>query len=107
MTKGSVTRYRLRERVPYSVRATISVTDLSRDLPTILDRVHYQGESFLIERDGETVAVLEPVTGPRVATWSTLAAALRDVPHPDAAFADDLEQIQRHQPELPNDVWPS
>jgi antitoxin (DNA-binding transcriptional repressor) of toxin-antitoxin stability system len=89
------------------MRARISVTDLSRDLVAVLDRVHRQGESFLIEQDGETVAALEPVTGPHVATWSTLAAVLRDVPHPDAAFAADLEEIQRQQPEVPADVWPS
>ena len=87
------------------MRARISVTELSRELQSILDRVHWQGDSFVIEQDGEAVAALEPVAG--VATWSSLAKDLRDVPLPDAAFAADLEEIQRNQPEVPTDVWPS
>jgi antitoxin (DNA-binding transcriptional repressor) of toxin-antitoxin stability system len=88
------------------MRARISVDDFSDDPGAILDRVR-QGDSFLIEQDGDAVAALEPV-GPRAAaTWRSLAAALENEPSADPAFADDLEDIQRNQPAVPTDAWHS
>jgi antitoxin (DNA-binding transcriptional repressor) of toxin-antitoxin stability system len=85
------------------MRATISIADFSRDPEAILDRVRC-GDSFLIEQDGEAVAALDPVGSRSAATWRTLATALRDVPRGDPAFAADLEEIQRDQPDVPTDV---
>ena len=73
----------------------------------VLDRVRRQGQSFLIEQDGEVVATLEPTGATRGATWRTLAQALREVPSADADFAVDLEEIQRSQPEMPAAMWPN
>jgi antitoxin (DNA-binding transcriptional repressor) of toxin-antitoxin stability system len=87
------------------MKARISVTELSQDLRSILDRVRRRGDSFLIEQDGEAVAALEPVAA--AATWASLAKQLGDAPHPGSEFATDLEEIQRHQPDVPTDVWPS
>jgi antitoxin (DNA-binding transcriptional repressor) of toxin-antitoxin stability system len=78
------------------MRTRISAGDLGRELQDILDRVYRRGDSFLIEREGEAIAALEPV--PAATTWSDLAQALRDVPGPDADFAADLEDIQSNQP---------
>ena len=89
------------------MRARISLTELRRDLAAVLDRVRRRGDSFLIEEDGEAVAALEPATPTSTATWSTLAKELHELPRPDVAFAADLEEIQRHQPEVPTDVWRS
>jgi antitoxin (DNA-binding transcriptional repressor) of toxin-antitoxin stability system len=81
------------------------VRELRQGLTSILDRVHRRGDSFVIEQDGEALAALEPVAG--AATWSTLAAALRNAPRPDEAFGTDLQEIQRNQPDVPTNVWPS
>jgi len=83
------------------------VTELSRVLAAVLDRVRRRGDLFLIEQDGEAVAALEPVTTADAATWSSLAKDLRDVSRQKSAFAADLEEIQRHQPGVPTDMWPS
>ncbi len=89
------------------MRARISVTELGRDLAAVLDRVRRQGHSYLIEQDGEAVATLEPIGTSRGATWRTLSTALRDLPNGDFDFAADLEELQRNQPEMPDNVWPS
>ncbi|HEX6508369.1 MAG TPA: hypothetical protein VF221_12115 [Chloroflexota bacterium] len=87
------------------MRVTISVTELSRELISILERVRRRGDSFVIEQDGEAVAALEPVA--EVATWSSIARELHDAPCPDSEFAADLEEIQRNQPDAPTDMWHS
>lgn len=79
----------------------ITATELSRNLSDVLSRVQYQGESFVIERNGRPVAVLEP----RRATWQDLVDLLQR--HPvDDDFADDLEQAQRNQGEVQVHDWP-
>jgi prevent-host-death family protein len=85
----------------------ITATELARGLSDILNRVRYRGEEFVIERNGQPVAVLSPPAGTRWPTMSALAEALRGIPLPGDGFADDLEAIQASQqpPELP--PWPS
>jgi antitoxin (DNA-binding transcriptional repressor) of toxin-antitoxin stability system len=86
------------------MEAHISVSELERDLPAILDRVRSQGDTFVIEQGGMVVAALGPAM--RATTWSDLVDALQDLPERDPDFADDLEQIQRQQPGVPDDAWP-
>lgn len=43
------------------MRAKTSATELTRELAADLHSVHRQGQSFLIEQDGEAVATREPV----------------------------------------------
>jgi antitoxin (DNA-binding transcriptional repressor) of toxin-antitoxin stability system len=85
----------------------ISATELSRSLSDVLNRVHYRGEEFLIERNGETVATLGPSGALSRATFGTLAAVLPSVDLGDQAFADDLEAVQRNQPIAPQVAWPN
>ncbi|MDQ2741138.1 MAG: hypothetical protein M3Z66_02385 [Chloroflexota bacterium] len=89
------------------MKAKISATELGREFASVLSRVRRQGESFLIEEDGEAVATLEPMGPSRGATWHTLTHALCDRPIGDIDFAPDLEDVQRNQPEMPINVWPS
>lgn len=89
------------------MKATISATELGRELAAIQDRVRRHGSAFLIKQDGEDVATLEPVETSGGATWRTLAQALRDRPVGDVEFAADLEEAQRNQPEMRIPVRPS
>jgi antitoxin (DNA-binding transcriptional repressor) of toxin-antitoxin stability system len=57
----------------------------------VLDRAS-QGEEFAIERDGEVIAVIRPLT-PRGITWREFVAKYREHPRPDDRFADDLEAV--------------
>jgi antitoxin (DNA-binding transcriptional repressor) of toxin-antitoxin stability system len=87
--------------------ATISETELAQHLPEILNRVRDGGEAFVIERDGEALAALGPARRASAATWRTLAEQLAAIPLADPSFADDLEDIQRNQPQVPANPWHS
>jgi antitoxin (DNA-binding transcriptional repressor) of toxin-antitoxin stability system len=74
----------------------LSAQDLADNLSEILDRVR-GGERFAIECDGQVVAVLAPPTPHPEVTGRELADALRGIPRPDDAFADDLDEIHATQ----------
>ena len=81
----------------------ITATELARSLSDVLSRVHYKGESFVIERNGELVATLEPPDTKPTITLRELLNRLRDrhLLPVDDKFADDLESIQASQPPVP------
>ena len=79
------------------LEARISATDLSRSLSDVLSRVRYREERFVIERNGEAIALLIPLgPGPRT-TMRQLVELLKDVPRPDDEFADDVEALRASQ----------
>ena len=85
------------------LEARISATDLSRSLSDVLSRVRYREEKFVIERNGETIALLSPLgPGPRT-TMRQLVELVKDIPRPDDGFADDVEALRasQQQAELP------
>lgn len=81
----------------------ITATELSRNLAEILDRVRHAGERFIVERDGEAVAVIEPPV--KRFTLRDLVE-LRARFELDEDFADDLEAIQAEQPLATWHEWP-
>jgi antitoxin (DNA-binding transcriptional repressor) of toxin-antitoxin stability system len=87
----------------------ISATELARRLSDILSRVHYKGEQFVVERGGDSIAMITPTGAKPGITWAEFVRLLNTGPRPDEAFADDLERIQAAQPpaveEFP--AWPS
>jgi prevent-host-death family protein len=84
----------------------VTATELSRNLSDILNRVHYKGESFAIQRSGRTVAVLQPAVERPKATLRTLADIMRRHQPADPSFADDLEEIHRLQGAVQIREWP-
>ena len=86
---------------------TISATELAKHLSDVLNRVHYRGEQFVIERNGQPVASLGPLTSPAGITMRELAERLGSLAMPDDGFADDLEAIQAAQPRAEMPEWPS
>lgn len=85
----------------------ITATDAARNLSDVLNRVRYQGESFVILRNGEEVGVLSPVSHGAPATLRELARLVEETGFPDDRFADDLESVRRDAPALPKTPWPS
>jgi antitoxin (DNA-binding transcriptional repressor) of toxin-antitoxin stability system len=71
------------------MKAKISATELGRELASVLSRVRRQGESFLIEQDGEAVTTLEPLGASPGGTGRTLTNALRGLPDGDRDVAAD------------------
>jgi hypothetical protein len=88
----------------------------------VLSRVHYRGEHFVVDRNGESIATIGPTdelsgseaadptdTQPRgsAAGWPALAERLKRLSPTDPSFADDLEQILIAQPKAAFPEWPS
>jgi prevent-host-death family protein len=73
----------------------ITATELARNLSDILNRVRYRGERFLVERNGETVAVLEPAGSTKVFTVADFIEWWHRAPKPDPEFWDDVEKARR------------
>ncbi len=83
----------------------ISATELARRLSDVLSRTHYRGERFVVERGGETVAILEPPSGAtRSITLRELLGQIQKL-RPDDRFAEDLEAIQAEQPAAEPPRW--
>jgi antitoxin (DNA-binding transcriptional repressor) of toxin-antitoxin stability system len=82
----------------------ISATRAARTFSDLLSRVRYRGETFVIERGGEAVGRLVPVT-PAPCTLAQLAQLLRQLPPPDPGYWETLESITAHQPALPKSPW--
>jgi antitoxin (DNA-binding transcriptional repressor) of toxin-antitoxin stability system len=89
------------------MQKTITATQLARSLSDILNRVQYRSETFVVQRNGETIATIAPA-GPRLGTTlQDVAEALKDLKMPGDGFADDLEEIQANQPLAEFPDWPS
>ncbi len=71
---------------------TLSEDDLAAALSRVLDRVH-DGERFVVERDGQRLAVLTPPASERIRgiTGAELMARIGDLQMPNDGFADDIE----------------
>jgi antitoxin (DNA-binding transcriptional repressor) of toxin-antitoxin stability system len=86
---------------------TITATELARSLSDVLNRVRYRNESFVIQRNGETIATIVPPVPMRGVTLREIAEKLRGVEFPGDGFADDLEEIQANQGKMEAIDWPS
>lgn len=81
----------------------ISATELARSLGDVLARVRYRGDSFVVERNGKTVARLVPAAE-RTATLGEALDAWRAAGPPDPEFADLLELVNRAD-RPPDNPW--
>lgn len=72
----------------------ITATDLARRAGEILGKIRFRHDTFVIERNGEPVARLSPLS-----SWgSTLAEGLRawrEAGPADRSFADDIDRVNR------------
>jgi antitoxin (DNA-binding transcriptional repressor) of toxin-antitoxin stability system len=83
------------------IEKAISVTEAARNFADCINRVHYQGASFVLEKNGVAVARIVPddrksITGEDLAT--TIRTALKDVHLGEdeaTAWLHDLEEAHR------------
>ncbi len=85
----------------------ITATELARNLSDVLNRIRYQGERFVVERNGEAIAELGPMQGLPRKPVHELIETLNTMGWPDEDFATDLEQIQASQGPVQYREWPS
>ncbi len=71
----------------------ISATALVRRLADVLGRVHYRGETFVVERHNEPIARIGPAGATRRATLADAARAWMTGAGRDHTFARDLERV--------------
>lgn len=80
----------------------ISATEAARGFADLLDAIEHRGESFVIRRNGEVVARIEPAQGVDGASVKRL---LTTAPR-DTAWARDLRELRASLPtEVPD--WPA
>lgn len=84
----------------------ITATELSRALSDVLNRVKYKGERFIVQRNGETIATIEPAAKPCDVTLDDIIAKVGDLYVPGDGFADDLEAVQAEQGLAEFPEWP-
>jgi antitoxin (DNA-binding transcriptional repressor) of toxin-antitoxin stability system len=85
----------------------LTATQLARSLSDVLNRVQYKGERFVIERNGQVVATLQPTAVTRKGpTLEEFVEALKHAPRPDDEFEDDLRAIQAAQRPFEIREWP-
>jgi antitoxin (DNA-binding transcriptional repressor) of toxin-antitoxin stability system len=87
----------------------VTATQLAKNLLDTLNRVKYQGEHFVVQRDGETIATLAPPPPVKSITLGELLDALRALPPLDDGWVADMEAVLAARPVLnPEDYnpWP-
>ena len=84
----------------------ITATELARRVGSVLGRVRYRGDSFVVERNGEPVARVLPVAGSSPASVAETLAAGRSAGEAEPEFAADLERVGALD-RPPADPWAS
>ncbi len=87
-------------------KTRISVTEAARNFADCINRAHYQNVTFVLVKNGETVASLGPGRE-RLCTGRDLAEALADIQLPDNERRAWVRDIRRGRKALktPTDKW--
>ena len=86
------------------MKSHISATQAARTFSALLNRVHYRGEEFVVERGGEPVCRIIPVQ-PAARSLADLVQLLRSIPKPDPGYWDTLEAVTVQQAVLSESPW--
>jgi antitoxin (DNA-binding transcriptional repressor) of toxin-antitoxin stability system len=79
------------------MRTRISATAAARGFSELLNRVHYRGVSFIIERGGKPVGELRPAP-PAPFRGADFVRLLESLPHPGGEYLDEVEELVNSQP---------
>jgi antitoxin (DNA-binding transcriptional repressor) of toxin-antitoxin stability system len=102
MPKGASERKTASGRSPRRV----SATELARRLSDVLNRVHYQRETVIVERGGKPLCQLAPVPSSPDFQLSDLVALLAALPSPGEEWAEAVEKGVAEQEEFEGLEWP-
>ena len=84
----------------------ISATEAARNFSELLNRVHYQRQTFLVERGGRAVCEIQPVYQASGFTGADLARLLADLPDAPEAYLDAVAEGIDQQPPAEPERWP-
>ena len=82
----------------------VSATDAARTFSDLLSRVHYRGETVVVERGGTPICEIVPAQPLRF-MLSDLTRLLGTVGKPDPEYWDTLEALARDQPVVRSSPW--
>ena len=94
----------LSRNVRWSMAIRIAISEFDHKMREVLNRVAFQGESFILERNGREIARLEPVGPKPGVTAREVSEKLRYLEFPEG-FADDLEAARASVPPLEVPEW--
>lgn len=83
----------------------ITATELARSLSDILNRVHYRGDVFIVERGGEAVCRLVPAGPARPVTLKEFSDMMEERAPLDGEYLDAVEWAVKHQGKMPKSPW--
>lgn len=86
------------------MRISISATEAARNFSELLNRVRYQHEHFVVERNGRPVCEVLPAE-PASFNGADLVQLLRSIPKPDKGYLDAVEQVIGKQPPVAQSQW--
>lgn len=82
----------------------ISASEAAETFSEVIERVRSQGDVFIVERSGEPMCRISPVSASRC-TVRELVDLLRTVPRPDDTYLDAVEELTRAQPLVSEGPW--
>ncbi len=88
------------------METSITTIELAKRLEDVLDRVKNRGERFVIRRNGEAVAIIEPLQPKPGITARELVDQVENLKFPGDGFGDDVEAVQSAQPIAEMPEWP-
>jgi prevent-host-death family protein len=71
----------------------ISATELARNVGSVVGRVRFRGDSFVVERNGRPVARVLPAAGASPVSLGEALSAWRAAGEPERDFAAGLERV--------------
>jgi antitoxin (DNA-binding transcriptional repressor) of toxin-antitoxin stability system len=95
-----------RRSAPGRPMRRLSATELSKSLSDVLNRVHYQRETLIVERGGKPVCELSPVPASPDFRLSDLVALFDSLPATESAWAEAVAEGSAEQDEFEGFQWP-
>jgi antitoxin (DNA-binding transcriptional repressor) of toxin-antitoxin stability system len=86
------------------MKSHISATEAARSFSELMNRVHYRGESFVVERGGKPICEISPARPPKF-SGAALANLLRSLPKPDDEYLAIVEELVAKQPTVAESGW--
>ena len=102
MAKGAAER----KTAPSRPVRRLSATELAKKLSDVLNRVHYQRETFIVERGGKPLCQLTPIPRSPDFHLSELVSLLDSLPSPGEEWAEAVAGGVAEQDEFEGFKWP-